>query len=242
MKTKILLILFISFSLAVSGKKKAEVFTQENYTSDKQGTLISLKFERGKQHNHPLFAIWLADENGKFIETLYVSKTIGTGVFPRANRSTGHWMEGVIQRPAALPYWVHQRGIKNEFGNYLPVPSKPEVDGVTGATPQFSFVMNMRSTRPLSGKYRIYMEINQSWDWNEYWTNNKFPQDKEYKTSSQPALVYMTEINPATNTGEYELKPIGHSHYSGSDGSLNTDLKTITTALKIAKKITVSLK
>ncbi len=64
--------------------------------------------------------------------------------------------------------------------------------------------------------------------------------DKEYKTSSQPALVYAADIDTNT-TAEVEMKPIGHSHYSGKDGSLTTDLSTITTALKIAKHISVKL-
>jgi len=36
--------------------------------------------------------------------------------------------------------------------------------------------------------------------------------DKEYKISSQPALVYAA-IDTNT-TAEVEMKPIGHSHYS----------------------------
>jgi hypothetical protein len=38
------------------------------------------------------------------------------------------------------------------------------------------------------------------------------------------------------------MRPLGHSHYAGKDGSLNTDLKTITTALDIAKRITIKIK
>ena len=33
----------------------------------------------------------------------------------------------------------------------------------------------------------------------------------------------------------------GHSHFSGDDGSLTTDLSTITTALSIAKQISVRI-
>jgi hypothetical protein len=86
------------------------------------------------------------------------------------------------------------------------------------------------------------MELNQSWDWNEFWTNDKFPNDKEYKTSSQPALVYAVDIDTTNPDKTYQMKPIGHSHYSGADGSLDPDLSTMTTALKIANKITVKIK
>lgn len=242
MKKNIFLIILLSVALLVSAKKKPEVFSNESYGAGKSGSAISLVFEKGKEHNHPLFAIWLADENGKFIETLYVSQAIGKGIFPRANRKTGHWMAGEIQRPATLPYWAHQRGVVNEYGTYMPTPKQPEVDGVTGATPQNSFKMSLKTSKPLNGKYLLMLELNQSWDWNEYWTNNKFPDDKEYKTSSQPALVYQISFDTNNLLNVYEMKPAGHSHYSGKDGNLTTDLSSMTTALKIAKKISVYLK
>lgn len=242
MKIKSLLTLLLLASTLLSAKKiKTEVFSQEEYGKTNTGSTLNIRFEKGKEHNHPLFAIWLCDKNGKYIQTLYVSESIGKGVFKRANRSTGKWMAGEIQRPAALPYWTHQRGVKNEYGNFLPTPKQPVVDAYTGATPSGSFVLKVKTEQPLNGEYKIMLEVNQSWDWNEWWTNNRFPEDKEYKTSSQPALVYVADLNTNNRGMEYELKPIGHSHYSGKDGSLTTDLSSITTALKIAKRITVSV-
>jgi hypothetical protein len=241
MKLKIIVILLLVFPLLVSAKKKQEVYSQHAYGVQNTGTTLVIKVEKGKEHNHPLYAIWLTDEHGGFLETLYVSETIGKGVFPRANHSKGHWLAGEIQRPAALPYWAHQRNVVNEFGYYNPSPKHPEVDGLTGATPQASFVMALKTTTPLSGKYQIMLELNQSWDWNDYWYNDKFPGDKEYMTSSQPALVYAVLIDAQVSKRVYEMKPVGHSHYSGLDGSLNTDLSTLTTALKIVKKITVTI-
>ncbi len=240
MKTKLVIALLFIISVSISAKKKPEVFSQENYGVKNTGTTISIRLEAGKEHNHPLFAIWLADEYGKYIQTLYVSESIGLGVFKRASRKTGRWLAGEIQRPATLPFWAHQRGVKNEFGTYLPTPKLPVADAYTGATPTASFVLNSITEEPLSGKYKIMLELNQSWDWNEWWTNDR-PYDNEYKTSCQPALVYMAEIDTNNRKAEYVLKPIGHSHCSGADGSLTADLSTITTALKIAKNITVKI-
>ena len=240
MKTNILLIACFLIPALTFAAKKTEVIPTFTVGSAKTGTPLMIKFEKGQQHNHPLFAIWLADRNGKFIETLYVSESIGTGVFPRADRSKGSWQAGAIQRPAALPYWAHQRNILNEFGTYNPTPTHPELDGNTGATPQTSFVLKLKSTKELSGNYLVFVELNQSWDWNEFWYNDRFPGDKEYRTSSQPALVYSVMIDTRQKQS-YPLKPVGHSHYSGADGSLNSDLSTMTTALKIAKSITVEL-
>lgn len=224
-----------------SAKKKEAPRDTYTYGKGRTGTTLTLTFEKGKEHNHPLFAIWLADEQGKFIETLYVSESIGKGVFPRASRKKGSWQSGEIKRPAALPFWVHQRNIPNGTGDLLPTPAKPEVDGITGATPPSSFVMKLTTSKPLTGHETLYVEINQSWDWNEHWYNAKYPTDLDYMTSSQPALVYSGKLN-ATNGGNVvELKPVGHSHYAGKDGSLNPDISTLTTALKIAASITVEL-
>ena len=238
MKTKSLLLACLLIPALTFAAKKQEAFTPYTIGDAKTGTALMLKFEKGKQHNHPLFAVWLADMNGKFIETLYVSQSIGKGVFPRVDRKNGAWMAGAIQRPAALPYWAHQRNILNEFGTYNPTPAHPELDGNTGATPQASFVLNLKSSKELSGNYVVFVELNQSWDWNEFWYNNRFPNDKEYMTSSQPALVYSVLIDTRQKKS-YPLKPVGYSSYNGSDGSLNPELNTLTTALKIAKSISV---
>lgn len=241
MRTKLLIAVLLVMTIAVSAQKKKEVFVESSYGANYTGTSLTIKFEKGKEHNHPLFAIWLAEENGKFIQTLYVSESIGKGVFKRANRKAGRWLAGEIQRPASLPYWAHQRGIKNEFGTYMPTPKQPEVDAYTGATPLASFILHTKTEKRLAGKYKVMLELNQTWDWNEFWTNDMYPNEKEYKTSCQPALVYEAIIETNNPSVEITLKPIGHSHYSGNNGSLTTDLGTITTALKISKKITVKV-
>jgi len=240
MKTKLVLIACLFVSTISFAAKKPEVMTPHTIGVTKTGTALMIKFEKGKQHNHPLFAVWLADMNGKFIETLYVSESIGKGVFPRVDRKKGAWMAGPILRPAALPYWAHQRNVKNEFGSYNPTPAHPELDGNTGATPQSSFILNLKSSKELSGNYIVYVELNQSWDWNEFWYNDRFPGNKEYMTSSQPALVYSVLIDTRQKQA-FPMKPVGHSSYDGSNGDLTTDLSTLTSALRIAKSLTVVL-
>lgn len=245
MKAKYLLFLMLIFAglaSCVSTDKTPEQIAVFTYGNPGTGTQITLKFQKGKEHNHPLFAVWLADSTGNYIQTLYVSESIGKGVFKHAKQSKRKWEAGEIQRPAALPYWAHKRNILNKLGTFLPTPDEPIVDAHTGATPQSSFILELFTDKKLNGKYQIYLELNQSWDWNEYWTNNKFPDDKEYKTSSQPALIYSANIDTNNKNKEIELKPVGRSSYSGADGKLYTDLKTITTALKIAKKITIIVK
>ena len=86
----------------------------------------------------------------------------------------------------------------------------------------------------------VLLEINQPWDWNEYWTNDKFPNDDEYKTSCQPSLIYKTNLKK--DIPEFaELQLIGHGHYNGSDGKVYETLETITTAKEITNSIRVRL-
>jgi hypothetical protein len=84
-------------------------------------------------------------------------------------------------------------------------------------------------------------EINQNWDWNEYWTNDKYPGDKNYLNSAQPAVVYESMVDQKYPDYKYIMRPIGHSHPSGQTGELFTDLNTLTTALQIADSIVVRI-
>jgi len=215
----------------------------ERITSNPEGTGPALEIEmvRGEAHNHPLMAIWVEDAQGNYVQTLYVSESIGKGIFQHGDASRGFWMPGPIPRPAALPYWAHQRGIKNEKGLYIPSPENPVPDAYTGPTPGKSFILHTKLDSDAPERFHVLFEINQTWDWNEYWTNNKFPDDDEYKTSCQPALVYSAFVDLNDPAAEYQMKLIGRSHHSGADGKLYDDLHTMTTALHIAEKITVRI-
>jgi hypothetical protein len=122
----------------------------------------------------------------------------------------------------------------------VPDPEHPVLDGYTGATPPGDFVIKAEGQQTLPRKFRLVMEINQPWDWNEYWTNALYD-DADYRTSCQPSLVYSVSIDLDKPEKEYFLNPIGHGHYSGKDGKLYTDLRSMTTALKIIDHVSVKL-
>jgi hypothetical protein len=236
---------FIFFScktdrVKTSKEKDAQVITLQT-NSLGEGREIELEFIKGKSQHYPLMALWVENMEGNYIQTLYVAESIAKGVFGHGDASTGKWMPGPVRRPAALPYWGHQRGIKAPDGIYLPTQETPVPDAYTGATPTTNFVLTTRTDQPVSSQVRILFEINQAWDWNDFWTNNKFPLEEPYKTSGQPALVYAATVD-LNEPGEYEMKPIGHSHYAGKDGNLYTDLSTFTTALNIVEKLIVRVK
>ena len=241
MKNRLSIAILMIVVLSCSTSKVPVNEVPDQITSNPQGSGPKLEIEmtRGEGHNHPLMAIWVESETEEFLQTLYVAESIGKGVFQHGDASRGFWMPSEIRRPAALPRWSHQRGIKAEDGFYLPTPAKPIADAYTGPTPDKSFILHTRLDDPQDGKFRVLFEINQTWDWNEHWTNNKYPEDEEYKSSCQPALVYMATINPNNPEGEYVMNAIGRSHYSGASGELFSNLETLTTAQHIAEKIVI---
>ncbi len=206
-----------------------------------EGQPLEIIFDAGTQHNHPLMAIWIEDMEGNYLQTLYVAESIGKGVFRHGDASSGRWLPGPIRRPAALPYWGHQRGVQAEDGYYTPSPASPIPDALTGPTPKSDFMVQSQIPSDTSSRFRVLFEINQSWDWNEYWTNNKYPSDMHYMTSSQPSLIYEASIDLGLGEQTHWLQPIGHGHWSGQNGNLYKDLSTITTALHIAASIQVRI-
>jgi hypothetical protein len=170
-----------------------------------------------------------------------VARSIATGIFNYGDNSSGKWTRGEVRRPAALPYWGHKRGIKADDGLYLPTPSDPVPDAYTGATPQNNFVLNSRLDKKGPQVFNVLLEINQPWDWNDFWTNNKYPDNADYKSSAQPAVVYMATIDLRKEIALYPMELIGHSHYSGETGELYSDTSTLTSAKKIAGQIIVKV-
>ena len=245
MKSKAALIFILATASACSGTKVPfDEVVEEIYSNPEgKGQQLEITMIRGEGHNHPLMAIWVESPEGEFIQTLYVAESIGKGVFRHGDKSEGFWQPGEIQRPAALPRWSHRRGILNENNFYLPTPASPVPDAYTCPTPDKSFALLTRLDEKAEGQLVLFFEINQTWDWNEYWTNNKFPDDEEYKTSCQPALVYAAtlDFSKPSHSGEYFLEIMGRSHQSGADGEIYTDLETMTTALHIAGEISVRI-
>lgn len=212
-------------------------------TSPENGnTNLEVSFKKGKYFNHPSFAIWTEDLEGNYIETLYVTRFVGTGIFGHGELEPGKWSDhpGNVRRPASLPYWAHKRNIKAADGLFVPSPETAVPDALTSATPTGNF--NLETATKNTNKFRLLLEINQPWDSNKFWTNNKFTGDLDYLSSLQPALVYAVIVDPYSNEKEYYLSLIGHSEPSGKNGTLYTDLTTLTTAKEIAEKIVVHLK
>ncbi len=211
----------------------------QNYGKGEKGSIIVIDLEIDQSHNHPVYAIWLENAQHEFVQTLYISQSIGKGVYQYGKRQVGYWEPGAKNHPATLPYWSHKRNILNEYNNYMPTEQHPALDAYTGATPKEGFKFYIRTIKPLKGIYYVYVEVNQPWDWNNYWNNAKYTKNKAYRTSAQPAVVYEAILNSSEKDEPVTMKVVGHSHYAGENGDLYTDTSTLTTALKIIKQIKV---
>lgn len=213
-----------------------EVVTNANGSGNK----YLIEVVKGPEHNHPSMVIWTEDLEGNYIETLFITRYVGTGTFAHGALNAGKWSSqpGTARRPASLPYWAHQRGVKAPDGLYIPSSDAPMPDAVTSATPKGSYRLRTALSELQNGKFRILMEVNQPWDSNKYYTNSLYPGDSNYLTSLQPSIVYAVTVDPDNNEPLY-LNPIGHGDPNGSSGKLYTDLTQITTAREIIYSISI---
>jgi hypothetical protein len=249
MKIKILTAFVLFTSLIFSGNKhllgqkgqKAE-FQELKTNNNGKGVELEIRFQKGISHYYPLMAIWIEDTSGKYIHPLYVAESIAKGMFDHGTQKDGHWVKGEKIISSALPYWAHKRKNASDDSIFMPTKEHPLPDAYTGATPTSSFLLHTRTNKIAGDKFKVMFEVNQSWDWNEYWYNSKYPGNKEYLKSAQPALVYGVTIILDDSKKEYVMKPLGHSHPYGATGELFEDLSTLTTAKKIADKIIVKLR
>ena len=207
---------------------------------------FSVEVKKGRSFGHPLFAIWLADSADNYIQTLYISNAISSSVFQKAVYVEKHWNAGIARRPEALPVWSHRRGILASDGLYVPLDKASDLDGVSGATPTSNFIVNSNLGLESLPKFKVFLEVNQSFDWNEYYSKDAFPDDPIYSGPGfvgQPALVYSVEISKEQlEKNKYFLMKLeGHSHHSGMNGNIYTNVDSLTTALNIVDRIIVSV-
>ena len=88
------------------------------------------------------------------------------------------------------------------------------------------------------------MEINRSYDFNAYYTKDKYPEDPVYSgsgSSGQPSVIYAALIDLDDIQKTYLMEVVGHGHYSGADGTLYTDMTGIDTALQLVKRVIIDI-
>jgi len=159
----------------------------------------------------PQIAAWIEDEGGQYISTITVTGRSAKGNW-RSAPKTG--------RPEALPVWFHKRQ-NNSLSD--------DIDTVTSATPKGSVNVKIDKGLLISGNiYNVYLEINHSFDYNDYWTNDNSG------VNGQPSLIYHTQFTAGEPCHE-SLVPTGHGSIDGSDGIIIGNTENFTSALNIVK-------
>ncbi len=174
-------------------------------------------------------AIWLTDERGAFVDTVYVTRKVAKkGLGNRRGALDDKWGGA---RLSVLPVWAHSRGVDYGSGNLYPPKDNPLPDAITSATPKTGeFVWMWKPEKTLEpGRYFYYIEVNKSFDKNEHHDYSWY--------RGQPSVVWRGNLLVGDQHSKSEAKIIGHGHVAGSDGKINPDLSTLTTSLKLIKKV-----
>jgi hypothetical protein len=223
---KKLALFFIAICLSLTGCCTGQSKEQNMDMQDK----IELSVEAGEywlgkmkvfifsMNKTPQFAAWIEDENGNYISTITVT-----------NRSAKrNWISSPKEgRPEALPVWNFKQQNNQSFSN---------LDTVTTATPKGSVEAAIDKKSLTDGNtYNVYLEINHSFDYNDYWTK------ANSGDNGQPSLIYQTQFI-AGQSGHISLVPIGHGSVDGSDGNIVSGLESLTSALRIIKNAYIVVK
>ncbi len=215
-----------------------------------QGKDISIDIKAGEHYSGPgavilgvtttgipQMAVWVEDEQGNYLETLYVTKKASDSSYIQSFFGG----EGA-RRPEALPHWSYARGIKSDDGLMMPTSAKPVADAITGATPISSF--ELRTNTQADEDVVVKFEINRSFDFNEVYHRDAFPDDPIYSgtgSSAQPSLIYAATVSLKDDQPYYFMRLIGRGHHSGKNGKVYEDLSGITTAKEMVSRIIVEV-
>ncbi len=212
---------------------------------------LELTLKTGKDWNHvkkfgvakvtllPQYAVWVERDDGTYVGELFVTD--------KAGKSS--W--GKVRRPEALPVWSHARGVRYDDGLYMPTKREPLPDVVTGATPkaktagvEVRYDLGLPAGLP-NGRYRVCVELNNSFDYNEAYAENLPRGDaRENGVNGQPSVVYAAifDLAGTAGTDAIPLAFVGAGHPLGSDGTVRNGREGLTNALTIVESLTVRVR
>lgn len=233
-----------------------------------EGNKLVIDLRKGAYFRWPQYAIWLETLDGKFIQPLYVTQKLAQNQF--TNKVTLRNQQQVFTsdvsgmddqswektfnnesspdtadqrtRPESLPVFLHQLASQKAGGT--PTTGRLDIDGYAGATMLDNFLLKSRTDKLLPDKYKIRFEINQSFDFNTYYSSDRFPDDPIYSGdgySGQPSVIYEAVIDTQSSQQFYPMTLIGHGHHSGKDGDVHRELDNLTTAKELIDRIIVEV-
>jgi hypothetical protein len=178
----------------------------------------------------PQTAIWIETSDGRYVDTIYVTEKAATGKWSAA---------GGARRPETLPVWSHARGLAAPDGLYMPDKANRLPDAVSGATAKSAFTKTWQLPAGLvPGSYRIRVELNSSYDWNEAYPDKLPKTDPRWsEVNGQPSIVWECALELGDGATRASLAPIGTGAIRGEDGALRSGLEGITSARDLAASI-----
>lgn len=261
-RTLLLIILGLMLTSMIFGAIRISTIAQ----SDSKGRLV-ISVKEGpewlhafrvmmvaKVKNPPQMAFWLEDTTGNFVATIYVTHRTAIQDW----RAAPFQKKETIRRPSSLPIWIHKHqtgGVQAQTvcascHDWHKGPKKPDIDNdpiaaITGATPKASFVKEWRIPAELkAGAFIVHAEINHSKDFNASFPEPAKETDPNYSGGSwgsgQPSLLWSGRIKIGEQPTSGKLKLVGHGQPAGKDGSVTSDLSSLSSALNIVQSIRMS--
>lgn len=183
---------------------------------------VTVSIGAGEGWKGPQLAVWLEDEEGRYIKTLYVTQ-----------KASGlSWFFGPKEgRPESLPVWYHaSKHDSKKSAAQNSSPDKKDIDAVTSATPKGGLVINQKID---DASCVIKVEVNASFDYNSTWTK------KNSGVNGQPSLVYQALL-PAGQKDEVALELAGSGSVNGSSGDVYKNVGGIDSAKTIVRAVNVT--
>lgn len=179
-------------------------------------------------------AVWIEDTDGRYLSTGLRYPQILHAVVGRVGRQPAQGESAALVSCAGRA--LCRRTV-------LPTKRDPLADGISGATPRESYELKVTPQGGLR-RFIVKFEVNHSTDFNEFYSESAREGDPGWsggkEGSGQPALVYAADVDLDSGDGVFAAAPVGHGSPDGSDGSLSPDLSTLTSALHILERITVT--
>ncbi|KZN56168.1 hypothetical protein [Pseudoalteromonas luteoviolacea] len=236
------------------------------------GQRITVELKKGPYFLWPQYALWIESVSGEFVQPLYVTEKLATNQFTNkvvkkdpnqvfnshllVGEGPNAWdvLEGQEDpasknsrmRPESLPVFLHQLNMRAENGMMVPDDDSLTIDGFSGATMTDNFIYTTRLQSPLQGRHRVRLEVNHSFDYNTYYSSDRFLDDPIYSGdgySAQPSVIYEAIIDFDNHANETlaVMSLVGHGHHSGRNGDIYEDVSNLTTALELVERVIVSV-